>query len=101
MIDVGAGPGGFHRGGGDPPGPWVRQTDRWPGGNDRATAERRDDEKPATRGDARVDVTTRPDLVIDVDEVAEVEVEMTTIQAGQPDPTAPRYARVLLKFSGE
>jgi uridylate kinase len=48
-----------------------------------------------------VDVTTGPELVIDVDEAAGVEPEMTSSsRPDRPDP-GPRYRRVVLKLSGE
>jgi uridylate kinase len=48
-----------------------------------------------------VDVTTGPELVIDVDEAAGVEPDMTSSPAAETDLPAPRYERVLLKLSGE
>jgi uridylate kinase len=48
-----------------------------------------------------VDVTTGPELVIDIDEAAGVEPEMTSSARPEPEDPGPRYDRVLLKLSGE
>jgi uridylate kinase len=48
-----------------------------------------------------VDVTTGSELVIDVDDVAGVEPDMTGSVDSEPVEPRPRYGRVLLKLSGQ